>query len=163
MTAADLQRADFRATDLQAAICEGLPATLPPAVLRNPEWSHAPVRKDILTDKEKTLALRNALRYFPEEQHAELAPEFAKELRTYGRIYMYRLRPRHAMKAYPIEWYPAKCRQAASVMLMIQNNLDPAVAQHPEELITYGGNGACLLYTSPSPRDATLSRMPSSA
>ena len=142
MTAADLQRADFRATDLQAAICEGLPATLPPAVLRNPEWSHAPVRKDILTDKEKTLALRNALRYFPEEQHAELAPEFAKELRTYGRIYMYRLRPRHAMKAYPIEWYPAKCRQAASVMLMIQNNLDPAVAQHPEELITYGGNGA---------------------
>ena len=142
MTAADLQPADFRASDLQAAIREGLPATLPPAVQRNPEWSHAPVRKDILTDKEKALALRNALRYFPEEQHAELAPEFAEELRTYGRIYMYRLRPRHAMKAYPIEWYPAKCAQAASVMLMIQNNLDPAVAQHPEELITYGGNGA---------------------
>ena len=142
MTAADLQPADFRASDLQAAICEGLPATLPPAVQRNTEWSHAPVRKDILTDKEKALALRNALRYFPEDQHAELAPEFAEELRTYGRIYMYRLRPRHDMKAYPIEWYPAKCRQAASVMLMIQNNLDPAVAQHPEELITYGGNGA---------------------
>ena len=142
MTAADLQPADFRASDLQSAIREGLPATLPPAVQRNPEWSHAPVRKDILTDKEKALALRNALRYFPEEQHAELAPEFAEELRTYGRIYMYRLRPRHAMKAYPIEWYPAKCAQAASVMLMIQNNLDPAVAQHPEELITYGGNGA---------------------
>ena len=142
MTAADLQPADFRASDLQAAICEGLPTTLPPAVQPNPEWSHAPVRKNILTDKEKALALRNALRYFPEDQHAELAPEFAEELRTYGRIYMYRLRPRHDMKAYPIEWYPAKCRQAASVMLMIQNNLDPAVAQHPEELITYGGNGA---------------------
>ena len=122
MTAADLQPADFRASDLQAAICEGLPATLPPAVQRNTEWSHAPVRKDILTDKEKALALRNALRYFPEDQHAELAPEFAEELRTYGRIYMYRLRPRHDMKAYPIEWYPAKCRPAASVMLMIQNN-----------------------------------------
>jgi urocanate hydratase len=127
---------------LQAAIQEGIPAVLPPAVTRNSEWSHAPVRKDILTDKEKALALKNALRYFPATQHAELAPEFASELRAYGRIYMYRLRPTHAMKAYPIEWYPAKCRQAASVMLMIQNNLDPAVAQHPEELITYGGNGA---------------------
>jgi urocanate hydratase len=127
---------------LQAAIQEGIPAVLPPAVTRNSEWSHAPVRKDILTDKDKALALKNALRYFPATQHAELAPEFASELRAYGRIYMYRLRPTHAMKAYPIAWYPAKCQQAAAIMLMIQNNLDPAVAQHPEELITYGGNGA---------------------
>ena len=132
----------MNAAHLQAAIQEGLPAVLPPAVERNPEWSHAPVRKDILTDKEKALALKNALRYFPADQHADLAPEFAEELRAYGRIYMYRLRPTHAMKAYPIDWYPAKCQQAASIMLMIQNNLDPAVAQHPEELITYGGNGA---------------------
>jgi urocanate hydratase len=95
-----------------------------------------------LTAKEKALALKNALRYFPADQHAELAPEFAAELRAYGRIYMYRFRPTHAMKAYPIDWYPATCRQAAAIMLMIQNNLDPAVAQHPEELITYGGNGA---------------------
>jgi urocanate hydratase len=130
------------AAQLQAAIQEGLPAALPPAVDRNPDWSHAPVRKDILTAKEKALALKNALRYFPADQHAELAPEFAAELRAYGRIYMYRFRPTHAMKAYPIDWYPATCRQAAAIMLMIQNNLDPAVAQHPEELITYGGNGA---------------------
>ena len=100
------------------------------------------MRKDILTDKEKTLALKNALRYFPSDQHAVLAPEFAQELRDYGRIYMYRFRPKHPMKAYPLDWYPAQCQQASSVMLMIQNNLDPAVAQHPEELITYGGNGA---------------------
>ena len=128
--------------EFQAIVQEGLPETLPPAVERNRTWSHAPVRKDILTAKEKELALRNALRYFPAHQHAELAPEFAQELKDYGRIYMYRLRPAHDMKAHPIGWYPAKCRQAASVMLMIQNNLDPAVAQHPEELITYGGNGA---------------------
>ena len=101
MTAADLQPADFRASTCKPPFAS-LPTPLPPAVQRNPEWSHAPVRKDILTDKEKALALRNALRYFPKEQHAELAPEFAEELRTYGRIYMYRLRPRHAMKAYPI-------------------------------------------------------------
>ena len=129
-------------SELQASIKEGLPNTLPPATSRHPEWSHAPVRKDILTDKEKNLALKNALRYFPSDQHAMLAPEFAQELRDYGRIYMYRFRPKHPMKAYPLDWYPAQCQQAASVMLMIQNNLDPAVAQHPEELITYGGNGA---------------------
>ena len=93
----------MNAAQLQAAIQEGLPAVLPPAVERNPEWSHAPVRKDILTDKEKVLALKNALRYFPADQHAELAPEFVAELRAYGRIYMYRLRPTHAMKAYPID------------------------------------------------------------
>ena len=92
MTAADLQPAEFQAADLQAAIREGLPSTLPPAVGRNDACSHAPVRKDILTDKERPLALRNALRYFPKEQHAELAPEFAQELKAYGRIYMYRLR-----------------------------------------------------------------------
>jgi urocanate hydratase len=103
--------------------------------------SHAPVRKDILTPAEKELALRNALRYFPVETHPVLALEFAQELKDYGRIYMYRLRPKHPVFARPIEQYPAKCQQAASIMLMIQNNLDPAVAQHPEELITYGGNG----------------------
>ena len=104
--------------EFQAIVQEGLPQTLPSAVERNPEWSHAPVRKDILTPKEKELALRNALRYFPAHQHAELAPEFAQELKDYGRIYMYRFRPAHDMKAHPIDWYPAKCRQAASVMLL---------------------------------------------
>ena len=94
-----------------------------------------------MTAREKELALRNALRYFPKEQHGELAPEFAQELKDFGRIYMYRLRPSHSIFARPIDMYPAQCQQAASIMLMIQNNLDPAVAQHPEELITYGGNG----------------------
>ena len=104
--------------------------------------NHAPRRKDILTKEQKQLALRNALRYFPAEQHALLAPEFADELHRYGRIYMYRLRPTYPMYARPIEQYPARSRQAAAIMMMIQNNLDPAVAQHPHELITYGGNGA---------------------
>ena len=104
--------------------------------------NHAPRRKDILSPEEKKLALRNALRYFPAELHAELAPEFAKELADYGRIYMYRLRPHYEMHARHIDEYPAKSRQAAAIMMMIQNNLDPAVAQHPHELITYGGNGA---------------------
>ncbi len=126
----------------QDEIRNGLQGPLPPARKRNPEVSHAPVRKDILTPAEKELALHNALRYFPAEHHATLAPEFAEELRTYGRIYMYRFMPSAPMHARPIEEYPAQCRQAASIMLMIQNNLDPAVAQHPEELITYGGNGS---------------------
>lgn len=104
--------------------------------------NHAPKRKDILSKKEKRLALRNALRYFPAELHAELAPEFLKELEDYGRIYMYRLRPNYDMKAHPIDQYPARSKQAAAIMMMIQNNLDPDVAQHPHELITYGGNGA---------------------
>ncbi len=104
--------------------------------------SHAPVRKDILTVEEKKLALHNALRYFDPVHHKTLAPEFAEELRKYGRIYMYRFRPDYEMYARPIEEYPAKSKQAAGIMLMIQNNLDPAVAQHPHELITYGGNGA---------------------
>jgi len=104
--------------------------------------NHAPKRKDILTAEEKVLALKNALRYFPAKFHAELAPEFAKELKDYGRIYMYRLRPSYDMYARPIDEYPCRSRQAAAIMAMIQNNLDPRVAQHPHELIIYGGNGA---------------------
>ncbi len=136
-TAPDQTLASF-----QQAIATGLPASLPPARQRTGEVSHAPVRKDILTPKQKELALANALRYFPADQHPELAPEFAAELKAYGRIYMYRFMPEYAMHARPIDQYPAKTPQAAAIMLMIQNNLDPAVAQHPEELITYGGNGA---------------------
>ena len=123
-------------------VAEGIPSTLPEPKPYDPTINHAPKRKDILTAAEKKLALRNALRYFPKEWHAVLAPEFVKELHDYGRIYMYRFRPDYKMFARPIDEYPAKCRQAAAIMLMIQNNLDPAVAQHPHELITYGGNGA---------------------
>ncbi|MBK6627545.1 MAG: urocanate hydratase [Flavobacteriales bacterium] len=126
----------------QQTIREGIPEVLPPARPLDPGVSHAPKRKDILSVEEKKLALRNALRYFHPKHHATLAPEFAQELKEYGRIYMHRLRPEHAMHARPIDHYPAKSRQAAAIMLMIQNNLDPAVAQHPHELITYGGNGA---------------------
>ncbi|PCJ81890.1 MAG: urocanate hydratase [Bacteroidetes bacterium] len=126
----------------QEEIQEGIPSILPPKRPLGIDVPHAPVRKDILTKVEKELALANALRYFPADQHAELAPEFAQELSKYGRIYMYRFMPEGEIKARPIDWYPAKCKQAAAIMLMIQNNLDPAVAQHPEELITYGGNGA---------------------
>jgi urocanate hydratase len=126
----------------QQSIREGIPDVLPPTLPLDPSVSHAPKRKDILTAEEKKLALRNALRYFHPKHHATLAPEFADELNTHGRIYMHRLRPEHPMHARPIEHYPARCRQAAAIMLMIQNNLDPAVAQHPHELITYGGNGA---------------------
>ena len=129
-------------TEFQKSICEGIPAVLPEPKPYDTTVSHAPARKDILSPREKELALRNALRYFPAEQHATLAPEFVEELRRYGRIYMYRLRPDYPMYARPIEEYPARSRQAAAIMLMIQNNLDPAVAQHPHELITYGGNGA---------------------
>ncbi len=124
------------------AIKAGIPATPPAPKPYDTEVNHAPRRKKILTPEEERLALKNALRYFPAEQHAELAPEFAEELRTYGRIYMYRYRPDYAMYARPIDEYPARSRQAAAIMMMIQNNLDPAVAQHPHELITYGGNGA---------------------
>ena len=123
-------------------IKQGIPATLPNPRPYDPSVNHAPKRKKILTPDEERLALKNALRYFPEELHQELAPEFAKELREYGRIYMYRFRPEYEMYARPIDKYPAKSRQAAAIMMMIQNNLDPAVAQHPHELITYGGNGA---------------------
>jgi urocanate hydratase len=126
----------------QHDILEGIPKELPPAYQPNPAISHAPRRKDILNKEDKKLALRNALRYFDPIHHAVLAPEFMQELKQYGRIYMYRFMPKYAMHARPIEQYPAKCKQAAAIMLMIQNNLDHAVAQHPEELITYGGNGA---------------------
>ena len=126
----------------QEEILAGIPAALPEAKPYDTEINHAPKRKDILTDEEKVLALKNALRYFPEALHAQLAPEFAQELKTYGRIYMYRYRPSYKMYARPIDEYPAKSRQAAAIMAMIQNNLDPRVAQHPHELIIYGGNGA---------------------
>lgn len=128
--------------EFRAVVAEGIPSKLPAPKPRDPEINHAPRRKYILSDEEKKLALRNALRYFPKELHKELAPEFAQELADYGRIYMYRLRPDYEMKARPIDWYPARTPQAAAIMLMIQNNLDKAVAQHPHELITYGGNGA---------------------
>lgn len=120
----------------------GIPTELPPARPLDANVSHAPKRKDILTAEEKKLAVSNALRYFPESFHSTLAPEFYNELNTYGRIYMYRFMPTYRMYARPIDEYPAVSQQAASIMLMIQNNLDPAVAQHPHELITYGGNGA---------------------
>ena len=128
--------------EFQADIRAGIPEVLPELPAYDHSVSHAPKRKDILTPEEKKLALRNALRYFPKKFHATLAPEFAEELRKYGRIYMYRFRPQYDMYARPIEDYPHKSLQAAGIMLMIQNNLDPAVAQHPHELITYGGNGA---------------------
>lgn len=125
-----------------AEIRSGIPDVLPEVKPYDKDINHAPRRKEILTDDEKKLALRNALRYFPAKFHAQLAPEFAKELQDYGRIYMYRFRPSYDMYARPIDEYPHRSRQAAAIMLMIQNNLDPAVAQHPHELITYGGNGA---------------------
>lgn len=120
----------------------GIPDVLPEPMPYDTEINHAPKRKDILTKEEKKLALRNALRYFPKKFHATLAPEFAEELEKYGRIYMYRFRPHYEMYARPIDEYPHKSLQAAAIMLMIQNNLNPAVAQHPHELIIYGGNGA---------------------
>lgn len=128
--------------EFQQDIKGGIPKVLPPAKPYDAQANHAPKRKEILSPEEKVLAVKNALRYFPTEQHKELAKEFAEELKTYGRIYMYRLRPDYEMYARPIEDYPAKSKQAAAIMLMINNNLDKAVAQHPHELITYGGNGA---------------------
>ena len=125
-----------------ADIRGGIPEELPELQAYDTEINHAPKRKDILTPEQKKLALRNALRYFPKRLHAALAPEFAEELKKYGRIYMYRYRPKYEMYARPIDEYPARSRQAAAIMLMIQNNLDPRVAQHPHELIIYGGNGA---------------------
>ena len=126
----------------QEEILEGLPSYLPEAKPYDTKINHAPKRKDILTDAEKALALKNALRYFPKDLHEALAPEFAQELRDHGRIYMYRYRPDNEILARPLDEYPAKSRQAAAIMAMIQNNLDPRVAQHPHELIIYGGNGA---------------------
>ena len=126
----------------QEEILAGIPDILPQPRPYDTSINHAPRRKDILSEKEKALALRNALRYFPSKHHAVLAPEFAEELHRYGRIYMYRFRPSYDMYARPIDEYPAKCAQAAAIMAMIQNNLDPRVAEHPHELIIYGGNGA---------------------
>ncbi|MEL7020036.1 MAG: urocanate hydratase [Bacteroidota bacterium] len=126
----------------QEQILQGIPEQLPSPKSYSLTANHAPKRKDILSANEKKLAIRNALRYFPQKWHSELAPEFAQELRDYGRIYMYRFKPDYEIYARPIADYPAQSQQAAAIMLMIQNNLDPAVAQHPEELITYGGNGA---------------------
>jgi urocanate hydratase len=152
--------------DIKADICQGIPTTIPPAKVYDPSINHAPKRKDILSKEEKQLALRNALRYFPKDQHAELAKEFADELESYGRIYMYRYRPDYKMYARPIGEYPGKCEQAKAIMVMIQNNLDYAVAQHPHELITYGGNGAvfqnwaqyrlCMKYLSEMTDEQTL-------
>ncbi|MGN1211885.1 MAG: urocanate hydratase [Candidatus Cryptobacteroides sp.] len=129
-------------TDFKEAVLAGIPQELPEPKPYDKTVNHAPKRKDILSAEEKVLAVKNALRYFPKEQHETLAKEFAQELKDYGRIYMYRFRPEYEMYARPIDEYPAKSRQAAAIMAMIQNNLDPRVAQHPHELIIYGGNGA---------------------
>ncbi len=126
----------------QEEIKQGIPSVLPQAKAYPADANRAPKRKDILSADEKQLAVRNALRYFPKEWHQELAIEFAQELKDFGRIYMYRFKPSYDLKARSVSDYPAKCTQAAAIMLMVENNLDPAVAQHPEELITYGGNGA---------------------
>lgn len=148
-------------------LMEGIPNELPPAYEFNTNLNHAPKRKDSLNKEEKKLALKNALRYFPKKHHAVLAPEFAQELEDYGRIYMLRYKPTHKMHARNIEEYPGKSLQAKAVMLMIQNNLDHAVAQHPDELITYGGNGAvfqnwaqyrlCMKYLAEMTDEQTLS------
>ena len=129
-------------TDLKKTILQGIPSELPAKKNRNPKISHAPKRKDILTKEEKRLAIRNGLRYFPEHMHPTLAPEFAEELKTYGRIYMYRFMPDYEIKARHLKDFPHKSKQAAAIQLMLSNNLDDAIAQHPQELITYGGNGS---------------------
>ena len=129
-------------SEFKNSISKGIPELLPEFKKRSENISHAPNRKDSLTREEKALALKNALRYFPENQHSILGPEFKEELEKYGRIYMYRFQPDYEIYARPIDHYPGKSIQAKSIMLMIHNNLDPAVAQHPEELITYGGNGS---------------------
>ncbi len=122
---------------------DGIPAVLPPHPGIDASVPHAPRRPVSLSDEDTALALKNALRYFPESQHAELLPELAKELSELGHIYCHRLRPtEYQMRAHALGDYPAACAQAASIMLMIMNNLDPAVAQFPHELVTYGGNGS---------------------
>jgi urocanate hydratase len=130
------------ALSFKEEILQGIPEQLPELIAYDRSVSHAPRRKDILSVEEKKLAVRNALRYFSPVHHELLAQEFYDELQKFGRIYMYRFRPHYKMQARPIADYPHRCLQAAAIMLMIQNNLDPAVAQHPHELITYGGNGA---------------------
>lgn len=123
-------------------ILEGIPDILPAKRERDESLSHAPKRKDILSTEEKKLAVKNALRYFDAKHHATLAPEFYQELETYGRIYMYRFMPEYKISARSIDDFPHQSKQAAGIMLMLSNNLDNAIAQHPQELITYGGNGA---------------------
>ena len=153
-------------SEFRSAIQKGIPSQLPEPKPYDTAVNHAPKRKDILTISEKRLAVQNALRYFAPEHHDQLAPEFLEELRQYGRIYMFRFRPEYEMKARPLEDYPHRSVQAASIMIMIQNNLDIAVAQHPHELITYGGNGAvfqnwaqyllCMKYLSEMTDEQTL-------
>ena len=138
----------------------GIPNELPPIRELDNSVPHAPKRPQVLDENERRLAIENSLRYFPKDWHHVLAPEFLDELNRLGHIYMHRFRPDYEMYARPISEYLSNTNKASSIMLMIQNNLDPKVAQYPHELITYGG---CLLYTSPSPRDGLLSRMPSSA
>ncbi|MCD6113590.1 MAG: urocanate hydratase, partial [Bacteroidales bacterium] len=128
--------------EFQRMILQGIPEELPELQKIDKSVAHAPKRKDILNIEEKKLALINALRYFPKKHHKILAKEFAQELKDYGRIYMYRFRPKYKMYARNINDYPCKSKQAASIMVMINNNLDPVVAQYPHELITYGGNGS---------------------
>ena len=137
-----MTKAMTTAMTFQQEIKQGIPSVLPQAKPYPVDANRAPKRKDILSADEKQLAVRNALRYFPKEWHQELAIEFAQELKDFGRIYMYRFKPNYDLKARSVSDYPAQCTQAAAIMLMVDNNLDPAVAQHPEELITYGGNGA---------------------
>ena len=133
---------NFSESDFRQQILNGIPAEMPLKRALNENVNHAPLRKDILSKDEKIQAVKNALRYFPKLFHKVLAFEFAEELNTFGRIYMYRFKPDYKMYARPLEAYPAKSKQAAAIMLMIQNNLDPDIAQHPDELITYGGNGS---------------------
>ena len=133
---------EMNSEQFKAAILEGIPVHLPPAQQPAPELNHAPRRKDILTHEEKKLAIRNALRYIPKEHHAALVKEFAAELDTFGRIYMYRYKPIYAISARSLDAYPYKSQQAGAIMMMLSNNLDQVVAQHPDELITYGGNGS---------------------
>ena len=152
--------------NLKQAILEGIPSKLPINKKRDTKISHSPKRKDILNKEEKKLAIRNALRYFPKSMHSVLAPEFAEELKTYGRIYMYRFMPEYEIKARHFEDFPYKSKQAAAIQLMLSNNLDHAIAQHPEELITYGGNGSvfqnwaqyllCMKYLAEMTDDQTL-------
>ncbi len=153
-------------TEFQKTILQGIPGELPPAKPYDPDVNHAPGRKEILTRDEKRLAVRNALRYFPDKFHKVLATEFAEELETYGRIYMYRFRPDYKIHARKLEDFPFRTKQAGAIMLMLSNNLDHAVAQHPHELITYGGNGAvfqnwaqyllCMKYLAEMTEEQTL-------
>ena len=129
-------------TNLKQAILQGIPSEIPEKRNINANISHAPNRKNVLNKEGKKLAIRNALRYFPEHMHTILAPEFAEELTTYGRIYMYRFMPKYKIKSRHLEDFPHKSKQAAALQMMLSNNLDEAIAQHPEELITYGGNGS---------------------